>query len=160
VSRNCPGASTASTARRTWFHSAGSTCHSSSSTVEAASCNDLHPCAKSRPVGRAQHCRPFVTWRTLIGGPAYQTRNGSDLCELLVIASNLIGAFRLPPAFRRPKRRRRGVLCGSAENLFDLPLKHLSQWRDSLNRYFPMASQEIALHGSIGQAGYLAEVVW
>ncbi len=31
MSRNCPGASTASTARRTWFQSAGATCHSSSS---------------------------------------------------------------------------------------------------------------------------------
>jgi hypothetical protein len=30
VSRNCPGASTASTARRTWFQIAGATCHSSS----------------------------------------------------------------------------------------------------------------------------------
>ena len=45
-----------------------------------------------------QPCRPFVTGRTLIGGPAHQTRNGSDLCEILVIAIDLTGAFRLPPA--------------------------------------------------------------
>jgi hypothetical protein len=42
--------------------------------------------------GCLQPCRSFVTQRTLIGGPAYQTPNGSDLCELLVIASNLTGA--------------------------------------------------------------------
>jgi hypothetical protein len=34
------------------------------------------------PIGRLQPCRPFVTQRTLIGGPAHQTRNGSDLCEI------------------------------------------------------------------------------
>ena len=75
------------------------------------------PRAQPRPAGRVQPCRSFVSRRTLIGGPAHQTRNDSDLCELLVIASNLAGAFRLPSAFRRLKRRRRGVLCGSAENL-------------------------------------------
>ena len=76
--------------------------------------NDLHQCAQPRSAGRLQPCRFFVTRRTLIGGPAHQTRNGSDLCELLVIASDLTGACRLPPAFRRLKRRIRGVLCGSA----------------------------------------------
>jgi hypothetical protein len=45
---------------------------------------------------------PFVASRTLIGGSSHQTRIASDLCELLVIASNPTGACRLPPAFRRP----------------------------------------------------------
>ena len=44
------------------------------------------PTAKPRsplPQGqRPDACRSFVTLRTLIGGPAYQTRNGSDLCEI------------------------------------------------------------------------------
>ena len=53
--------------------------------------------AQPWPAGRVQSCRSFVTQRTLIGGPAYQTRNGSDLCELLVIASDLAGAFRCHP---------------------------------------------------------------
>jgi hypothetical protein len=46
--------------------------------------------------------------RTLIGGSARQTRNASALRELLVIASDLTGACRSPPAFRRPKQRKRG----------------------------------------------------
>jgi len=58
--------------------------------------------------GLLQPCRPCVTQRTLIGGPAHQTRNGSDLRELLVIASDLTGACRLSPAFIRPKQRGRG----------------------------------------------------
>ncbi len=70
------------------------------------------PRDQPRPAGFVQHCRSFVSRRTLIGGPAHQTRNGSDLCELLVIASNLAGAFRLPSAFRRLKRRRRGYYQG------------------------------------------------
>jgi hypothetical protein len=68
--------------------------------------------AQPRPAGRVQPRRSFVSRRTLIGGPAHQTRNGSDLCELLVIASNLASAFRLPSAFRRPKLRRRGYYAG------------------------------------------------
>jgi hypothetical protein len=70
--------------------------------------NDLHQCAHPRPAGRLQPCRSFVTQRTLLGGPACQARNGSDLCELLVIASNLTGAYDLPPALRRPKQRKMG----------------------------------------------------
>jgi hypothetical protein len=80
--------------------------------------NDLHSCAQPRPAGRLQPCRSFVTWRTLIGGPAYQTRNGSDLSELLVIASDLTGAFRLPPAFRRPKLWRRGYYAGPPKTCY------------------------------------------
>jgi hypothetical protein len=34
----------------------------------------------------------FCNTRTLIGGPAHQTWNASDLCELLVIASDFTGA--------------------------------------------------------------------
>ena len=54
-------------------------------------------------VRRVQPLWPFVAFRTLIGGSAHQTRNDSDLSELLVIASDLTGASCLPPAFRRPK---------------------------------------------------------
>jgi hypothetical protein len=62
--------------------------------------------------GLVQPCRPSLTQRTLIGESAHQTRNGSDLRELPVIASDLAGACRLPPAFRRPKQRRRGYYAG------------------------------------------------
>jgi hypothetical protein len=65
-----------------------------------------------------QPCRSFVTRRTLIGGPAYQTRNGSDLSELLVIASDLTGACDLPPAFRRPKLWRRGYYAGPPKTCY------------------------------------------
>ena len=54
--------------------------------------NDLHPCAQPRPVGCLQPCRSLATQRTFIGGPAHQTRNDSNLCEPLVIASYLTGA--------------------------------------------------------------------
>ena len=43
-----------------------------------------------------QSSRTFVARRTLVGGSAHQTRNGSDLHELLVIASDLTGACRVP----------------------------------------------------------------
>ena len=82
--------------------------------------NDLHPCAQPRPAGRLQPCRSFVTRRTLIGGPAHQTRNGSDLSELLVIASDLTGAFRLLPDFRRPKLRRRGYYAGPPKTCWEV----------------------------------------
>jgi hypothetical protein len=62
--------------------------------------------------GLVQRCRPCETQRTLIGGSAHQTRNSSDLRELLVIASDLAGACRTPPVFRRPKQRRRGYYAG------------------------------------------------
>ena len=48
----------------------------------------------------------------LIGGSAHQTWNGSDLRELIAIATDLTGAFRLPPAFIQPKRRRKGYRAG------------------------------------------------
>jgi hypothetical protein len=70
------------------------------------------PRAQPRPACFVQHYRSFVSRRTLIGGPAHQTRNDSDLCELLVIASNLAGAFRLPSAFRGLKLRRREYYAG------------------------------------------------
>ena len=56
-----------------------------------------------------------------MGGSAHQTRNGSDLRELLVIASDLTGAFRLPPAFRRPKLRRRGYYAGPPKKELYIP---------------------------------------
>jgi hypothetical protein len=46
-----------------------------------------------------------------------------DLSELLVIASDLTSAFRLPPDFRRPKLRRRGYYAGPPKTCWTKPLR-------------------------------------
>lgn len=55
----------------------------------------LHARAEPRTPGRRQSSRPFVTARTLIGGPVHGSRNGSDLREPLCGAGGLEGSCRL-----------------------------------------------------------------
>ena len=68
------------------------------------------------PPRDAKPRRPCVTVRTLIGGSAHQTRSDFGLWEELVIAGDLTGDYGLPPAFRRPKRRRSGFYEGPPKN--------------------------------------------
>jgi len=81
---------------------------------------------------------------TLIGGSAHQTRNGSDLRELLVIASDLADVCLLPPAFRRPKQRRMGCYADPPKKAFEGSIiqKTISMW---LNMTFinPKKTQSI-----------------
>jgi len=59
-------------------------------------------------------CRPYITNRTLIGGSAHQTQDGSDLLESHLLASDLTDS--LPPAFhfKTAKTEEKEVLCRSA----------------------------------------------